>query len=199
MSSAEVFIIESLDFKDEKDQIFEGKFLSQILHFAGKRPLYYYIRTKHELKRILRLFKDSGYRYLHLSCHGNSASIYTTLDRIPFQELGKIMNPYLEDKRLFVSACSVVNEDLARAIIPSSGCYSIIGPIKDVFFGDAAIVWASFYHLMFGLDDRKMKRSQILPTLRKLVRTFEVSLDYYSTSEQSATGYKKTTIRPQAH
>jgi len=141
------------------------------------------------------LFRNSEYRYLHLSCHGNSSSIYTTLDRIPFRELGEIMSPFLEDKRLFISACSVVNDRLAKAIIPSSGCYSIIGPVEDVVFGDAAIVWASFYHLMFSLDDRKMKGDQILPTLRKLVRAFEVSLDYYSASRRSPAGYEKIQIR----
>jgi hypothetical protein len=56
---------------------------------------------------------------------------------------------YLKEKRLFVSACSAVNDDLAKEIIPNSRCYSLIGPRKDIRFHDAAIIWASFYHLNF--------------------------------------------------
>ncbi len=68
-SIPEVFIIESLHFDDENESRYEGSFLSQILHLGGKKPLYYYIRTKRELTEVLRIFKASGYRYLHFSYH----------------------------------------------------------------------------------------------------------------------------------
>jgi hypothetical protein len=84
VTKPEAFIIESLTFEDENLQRFEGSFLSQILHLAGKEPKYYYIRTEKELRKILKLFQQSDYRYLHISCHGSKKSIYTTLDEIPF-------------------------------------------------------------------------------------------------------------------
>lgn len=195
MAIAEVFIIESLRFEDEECASYEGKFLSQILKMEGKKPLYYYIRTKAELEAVMELFAESDYRYLHISCHGNPSALSTTLDSISFKTIGKLLNPYLKKRRIFVSACSAVNDDLAAAIIPSSGCYSIIGPVKDVYFGHAAIVWASFYHLMFELDHKKMRRKEMLSTLRKLVKTFNVPLDYFSTSKKSPKGYKRTPIR----
>lgn len=195
MTTAEVFIIESLEFDDEKKGNFEGKFLSQMLNFEDKKPLYYYIRTKVELQEVMKLFKESNYRYLHISCHGNSEALYTTLDQLPFPELGRIINPFLAGRRVFVSACHAVNRDLARAIIPSSGCYSVVGPIDDIYFGHAAIIWASFYHLMFELDRKKMKRREMLNTLTKLVQMFDVPLDYFSISKKSPNGYKRTKIR----
>jgi hypothetical protein len=155
LTIADVFIIESLKFEDEKRDNFEGKFLSQMLNFEGKKPLYYYIRTKAELHEVMKLFKESNYRYLHISCHGDPVALYTTLDPLPFRELSSIVNPYLLKRRIFVSACSAVNDNLARTIIPTSGCYSIVGPIDDIYFGHAAIIWASFYHLMFELDRKK--------------------------------------------
>ena len=85
---------------------------------------------------------------------------------------------------MFISACSVVNEDLASRIIPSSGCVSIIGPDKDIYFNDAAIVWASFYHLMFKEDQGKMGRGDITTTLQKVATTFRISLNYFSISEE---------------
>ena len=129
MTKANVFIIESLDFDDEQDNQYLGRLLSQILHLGGKESAYRYVQTEDELEKALRLFGASRYRYLHLSCHGSKKSISTTLDDIPFPKLGKLLKPYLRKKRLFISACSAVNEDLAKAGIPSSRCTSIMGPV----------------------------------------------------------------------
>jgi hypothetical protein len=196
MTEANVFIIESLRLDDEKKHRFEGKFLSQILRLGNKKSMYYYIRTKKELGKILRLFGKSDYRYLHLSCHGDETSISTTLDRISFSELNELVRPHVRDKRLFISACSAVNEHLAKTIIRSSKCFSIIGPAEDILFSDAAIIWASFYHLVFKEDPKKMKRESILPTLKNVANTFGISLNYFSISEKSKTGYKQEKVRP---
>ncbi len=190
----EVFIIESLGFEDEKDNRFEGKILSDILYLGGKEPIYYYIRTKKELEKVLEIFGKSEYRYLHISCHGNKKSLFTTLDALPFKEFATMINPYLKEKRLFVSACSAVNEDLAKVVIPRIGCYSLIGPIEDIYFQDAAIVWASFYHLMFKENPNAMKRKDLKPTLQNIVNTFGEPLNYFSRRERSPY-FRKLTIQ----
>src|SRR5438105_2928617 len=120
----EVFIVESLNYKDEKADRFEGEVISRILRLNGKEPIYYYIRTQKELVSILDLFADSEYRYLHISCHASEEQMATTLDSISLDEFADIVNPYLKGKRLFVSACSMVNNSLAEKILPGSGCYS---------------------------------------------------------------------------
>jgi hypothetical protein len=140
---ASVFIIESVGFDDERDLRLEGGILSQILQLSEKQSEYFYIRTKKEFKAVLREFEASGMRYLHISCHGNRESLYTTLDEMSFTELGELLVPYLKQRRLFVSACEAVNRDLAAALMPDSGCYSIIGPAREVGFGDAAVMWAA--------------------------------------------------------
>lgn len=191
-----VFIIESLNFDDEQNNRYEGRFLSQILHLGGKESAYCYIQTENEFKKALRLFRVSGYRYLHLSCHGSRRSISTTLDDISFSRLSNLVKPYLKNKRLFISACSAVNDDLAKVVIPSSGCSSIVGPIEEIQYNDAAIFWASFYHLVFTKDPKKMKRENILPTLRRVANTFRIPIDYFSRDRKKEKGYKKTEIRP---
>lgn len=193
-TEANLFIIESLSFDDEQKNRYEGRLLSQILHLGGKESAYCYIQTEDELKKTLRLFEVSKYRYLHLSCHGNENSIYTTLDEIPFSKLGKLLKSYLRNKRLFISACSAVSDDLAKAVIPSSGCRSIMGPTIDVLYSDAAIIWASFYHLVFTKDPLRMKKRGILSAMRAVVETFGVPVDLYSKSESAKKGYKKTRI-----
>jgi len=80
VSQPEILIIESLSFEDERAERFEGRIISQILALSGKECEYRYIRTKRELKALLGQFASSRYRYLHLSCHGDRSTMFTTLD-----------------------------------------------------------------------------------------------------------------------
>ena len=186
---ANVFIIESLKLQDEKNERFEGRFLSQILHLGEKETLYYYIRTTRELEEIMRLFGKSNYRYLHISCHGSTTSLSTTLDEISFKELGQICQPYLNNKRLFISACETVNGKLAAELFSSSGCLSIIGPNKDIFFDDAAIAWATFYHMVFKENPRGMTERIILRALKTIKDAYGVKMRYYAKDDKAINGF----------
>jgi len=196
MTKPEVFIIESLRFDDEKNNRYEAKIISNILELNEKNSEYYYIRTKRELREVVGIFHESEYRYLHLSCHGSPKSMATTLDQIAFAELGEILRPCMKKRRLFVSACKMVNSELAEAIIPGSGCYSVVGPSQDVAFSDAAILWASFYHLMFTHDSCAMRRSELLKHCRHVATLFGVPLSYYSSSRSAESGFKFERIEP---
>ena len=190
-----VFIIESLDFKSEEKELYEGHIISNILQMSRIESKYYYIRTKKEFKKVIALFNESNYRYLHISCHGGENSIWTTLDEITNHELGEILADCLDRKRLFLSACSAVNKDLAAEIIPSSNCNSIIGPKDDIEFRDAAIMWSSFYHLMFKGNSKKMERADLIENMQKVVDAFGQPLNYYSISKSK--GFKNDIIKPQ--
>jgi len=196
MSQPEIFIIESLKFKDERAERFEGRIISQILALGGKQCEYCYIRTKRELKALLEQFASSSYRYLHLSCHGNDGSMFTTLDPIPFAEFGSMIRPYLRKRRLFVSACSATNRALADNIMPDSGCYSILGPDQDIYFGDAAVLWASFYHVMFSADSTAMKYKTIKAKAQEVSDMYRVRLKLIGHDEDSSKGYDIRTIAP---
>ncbi len=191
----EVFIIESLSFDDEEKERFEGQILSSTLKLAGKQPKYYYFRTRRELEEILKIFRRSKYRYLHLSCHGDKNAIATTLETIRFQELGFILSPYLDNRRLFVSSCEVVNRKFADALMPESDCLSIIGPRVKVGFDEAAVAWSSFYYLAFTENFRAMKRRDIKPILRDLARLFALPIAYCSAAPTSRQGYELETLR----
>jgi hypothetical protein len=118
-----LFIIESLDFEDEKNRR-EGRILQQILRLSGEKARYIYIRTAQELPFALEEFRRSNYRYLHISCQGSKDTIALTFDQLTFEDFAAEIRPYLANRRLFFSACSVVNEELAKVIIPASGYYS---------------------------------------------------------------------------
>src|ERR1035441_3270351 len=107
-----LFIIESLKLADETARR-EGTIIQQILRLSETLPVrYIYIRTEQELSMALKLFKRSNYRYLHVSCHGDHSSIALTLDQMAYDDFAIEVGPYLNGRRLFFSACSVVNERL---------------------------------------------------------------------------------------
>ena len=189
----EVFIIESLEWTDEQRGRYEGRILTDILRLSGKKPIYYYVRTKQELVELMHLFQASKYRYLHLSCHGDMDSIETTLDIIDFKELGTILNPYMHGRRLFVSSCEVVNPDLAKAIITPSDCLSIAGPTETIPFSDAAILWASFYKIAFDWKAKGMTTEDITLILDNLATLFYVPVAYYG---KTRTGYFRQVFDP---
>jgi hypothetical protein len=167
-----LYIIESLDFDDEARRR-EGRILRDILRLADHKVRYVYIRTKKELEEVLHQFYDSESRYLHLSCHGDQANVQLTIDRIPFGEFSEIVRPFLRQRRLFVSACEVVNDALAEALLPNSECHSLIGPNFKINMDDAVLIWSSFYHLMFRDPETKvMKSGKIRWALRRVREAF---------------------------
>lgn len=189
MTRANVYIIESN--KDDEEKYREGEVLAGILRLDGKATRYHYIHNKGELKQALLEFKSSKYRYLHLACHGSKKSIFMTNDKIMFAEFGKMVRPYLEGRRLFISACWAVRASLAKEVFRDSKRISLIGPNYEIYLGDAAIAWATFYHLIFKEDRKRMIRRNISPTLRKINRTFETPLTYYTADEDRDSGYRK--------
>jgi len=189
-----VFIIESLDFEDEENEAFEGEIISKILHLSQIEHKYFYIRTKSELGWLLDEFVKSNYRYLHISCHGKECSIDTTLDNIDFRELGFLLSDKLDEKRLFLSSCLSTNEHLANKIFPTSDCFSVIGPDKEITMDDAAIFWSSFYHIMFKNNPKAMKEESLTSVLRSLRKLFGIPLKYYSSEKESSKGWREVKI-----
>lgn len=192
-----VFIIESLMLNDEISGMREGRILQGMLKLAGKPGEYWYIRTKKELRHMLAKFGSSSRRYLHISCHGDDTALHTTYDRVDFREFRELAGSNLGGRRIFFSTCDVVNHKLATAIFPATGCLSLIGPKGSVRFDDAAIMWASFYHLMFKQRQTGMRRKDIQQTLQRISDTFAVPLRYFGRKD-GPPHFSDLTIRPRS-
>jgi hypothetical protein len=190
-----VFIIESLKLADETNDHFEGRFLKHILKLAGREVRYFYIRTRKELIEILDEFENSGFRYLHISCHGNKNGLALTLDDLPIGDLATEVGPYLNKRRLFLSACKIATPSLAKALLPSSGCYSVIGPSRSVYFDEAALYWASLYHFLFKNDATAIKRLDLEKNLLRLSTVFDLGIKYFAASSNNR-GFSEVNIRP---
>ena len=88
----------------------------------------------------------------------------------------------------------MVNEELAGAVIKESGCFSLIGPKHAVTFGDAAIMWASFYHLMFRDENADgMNGKKIRSALRRVHYAFGEEFNYFNRANNKQ-GYAKVDI-----
>ena len=145
---------------------------------------------------MLRLFTKSGYRYLHLSCHGSDSEMATTLDSLALSRLGELLVPHLESRRLFVSACGMTNHRLARALWPASKCFSMVGPEENIGFADAAILWASLYHVLFAEDSNTVARSVLQAKAQEVADLYRVRLRCFLRSTSERLGYRHVRIRP---
>jgi hypothetical protein len=187
----EVFIVESLRQEDHREKRLEGDLIAQILRLGGRNPIYKLVESRDQFTEALEQFGTSQYRYLHLSCHGSVDSFEFYFGRMTFEQFADLICDKLKNKRVFISACKAVNDRLANFLIPRGKCYSVIGPFEPVRFDEAAIVWASYYYLVFKNDQRVMDRKLILKTLRNLTRLYGVNLNYYSISRKQGVKLKQ--------
>ena len=175
----QVFIIESLDFDDEGEFRLEGKVLADVLAMCRKKPRYFYFRTAAELTVLADKFYQSGYRYLHLSCHGSNRSIHTTLDSIPYAQFAEIFSGKLVNRRLFASACEVGNQRFSEVVgEQNKGMHSIAAPADAIRFDVAVAFWAAFYVKAFSINDSAMKAADITTVLRPLCALFDTRLHW---------------------
>ena len=175
-----VFIIESMNLDDELNGDLDGYALKSMLDICHIPNQYFYIRTKKELIKIIEVFRDSDFGFLHLACHANEEKIATTYDHISFDELDQILGQYLYHRRLFISACKAARLELAQHFIPKYHCYSVIGSPDEIFCDKAAIFWSSYYHLMYEINQINMPQRQLMPILESLTKTFKIKLNYFA-------------------
>lgn len=175
LTEADLFILESLRFEDESAGRFEGKMIANILNACGKKPIYYYFRTVDELMAFSGIFRASGYRFLHLSCHGTIDTIHMTLGDVSIERFGDIFAGKLKNRRLFVSACLVGSGRMPQLVSERNrGMYSIACPMDEIRFDRAAAIWATFYVKMFDGGKIFLKNEKLKESLKNLCSLFDV-------------------------
>lgn len=175
----EVFIIESLSLADEAKERREGAVLASVLKMCGKKPLYYYIRTRVELEYLAKEFENTGYRYLHISCHGGEDSLETTFDSVSYEDFASIFSDRLGSRRLFVSACSAGNDRFAELIYKKNRkLNSVVAPADDIRFDHAVAFWTGFYVKLFSINAKAMNSEKISGVLKSLCVLFSVSIHW---------------------
>jgi len=176
----ETFILESLDHQDEVATRLDGKVLFEVLKLHGKNPKYYYFRTQRELVEFAKLFRESAYRYLHLSCHGSDEIVKYTFGESSYADFAEIFNTKLHNRRLFVSGCNLGNMNFAKSVFAKNGgMYSVTAPTKKVYFDQSISFWSAFYYMMHAWDSSAMKKKRLEAVLTQLSTIFEMPLAHY--------------------
>lgn len=180
ITKPETFILESLGHEDEKEARLDGKILYDVLKLHGKKPLYYYFRTQRELVEFAKIFRESGYRYLHLSCHGGDDIVQYTFGNSNYKDFANIFDKKLHNRRLFVSGCNLGNIAFAQEIFATNGgMYSITAPTKKIYFHQSVSFWSTFYYMMYAWDSSMMKKKRLNQVLSQLATLFEMPLAHY--------------------
>jgi hypothetical protein len=192
----EVFIFESLSKKDEDKKRYEGQILSDMLRLAGKNPKYYYFQSEEELPHLLGLFRQSKYRYLHISAHASDTAIDTTDGSISYSKFANLFEGHLQLRRLFFSACQVGNQEFVKAVAAKNkGMHSITAPAEDIKFDHAAAIWSTFYISMFNENKNSMKGSDIEKRINALTSLFPVDFFFAAYSPKRDKWNYKTIVK----
>ncbi|MEN5149129.1 hypothetical protein [Pseudomonas orientalis] len=176
---ADVFIVESLRMADERDHRYEGRRLADILRMAGKKPKYFYYEEKSELPHLLKIFKESKYRFFHMSAHASLDKIYTNKDFFTYPEFAQMCKGYLKERRAFFSACELGNEIFTFCLSGTNkGMHSIVAPAEEIQFDHAAAIWSAFYVSVFAANSQSMRHVDIISRLKILGSLFPVDFHF---------------------
>ena len=197
MTKPEVFIIESLSRDDEAAHRYEGQRLADILRLSGKNPKYVYFQSKEEIPHLLALFRQSDYRFLHISCHASTSALHTTNDEISYAQLGPLFKGYLKLRRVFFSACEVGNELFSECLASTNkGMHSIAAPTDKIYFDHAAAIWGAFYVSAFTNSSDSMTHVDISQRLGLLCSLFPVDF-HFSTYNPGLDSWRHSRITKQ--
>lgn len=176
---ADVFIVESLDPADEVARRYEGRRLADILKMAGKNPKYYYFQNKNELPYILKLFKESRYRFLHFSCHATLGAVFITNDFYSYPEFAQTLKGVLKQRRVFFSACELGNQLFTLCLAGTNkGMHSVTAPAEEIRFDHAAAIWSSLYVSIFTSGKVNIRHRDVVDRLKMLGTLFPVDLHF---------------------
>ena len=153
--------------------------MANMLRLSGKNPKYYYFQDENELPYLVHLFRQSQYRYLHFSSHGEPNEILTTNGSISYMRFAAIFKRHLILRRMFFSACELGNDLFTEVLAGSNnGMHSIAAPIHQIYFHDAAAIWNVLYLSLFQLEGTKMKHRQIIEKLIAIRKLFPVDFHF---------------------
>lgn len=191
MTNYGVYIIEFL----RADDYLDGENLHEILKLSLIKTEYRWVENKEEFKKALRDFNKSKFRYLHISCHADETGLEINGNEITNLELQQVTKTYLNNKRLFLSACKGANRQLASLIVSKNNAYSLVGIPTGLDFDKSALFWPSFYHLINEVDSKRMKNLQIINIIKKLVDLFNIPVNYYTRINNNKTYIRRLKIR----
>lgn len=175
---SDVFIIESLHKKDIEDK-HDGKKLYTALKLSGKNPKYFQVENQFELKNILEIFKNSRYRFLHISCHASKNTIELANGEVLFyKDFSNLFKDVFNQHRLFISACELGNEEVMTTLMRDhlGKLHSVIAPNTKFLFNHAYSFWITFYISIFEETQTVITSKLIKEIIQNLTKLLPLSI-----------------------
>lgn len=176
---SEVFIIEGIGRRGTDgsniEEGLEGKRIKEILKMYGKSPILEEALSIAELRSAIDSFDLTGYKYLHISAHGDGEGLQFGRESISYRDFADILSNKLSRKRLFVSSCELGNERFVDEIErTNSRVLSVMAPIDTVHPRESLLLWTVFYPVMTEADRDTMKSENIRHNIQKLFNLFRI-------------------------
>ena len=196
-----VFIIESRKIKEEFQGKKQGLILTEIMTLIGIKSEYRYIRTQKELDEMISQYYESDFRYLHFSMHGVSnkggkpvSKFSLSLEQVSYDKFCEaiIKKGVGKDgqRRLFISACNVLDEIATQFAVVNNSFISIVAPSTRIRTSIAPLVWATFYHDIFTINKEFIKNSDIKENLNRICSFFKVKFNGYFRKKNDSNQYE---------
>ena len=115
---SEVFIIEALTRDDVRDGMLDGYVLYQQLKMMGGDPRYVRVSSENDFKASLVMFRESNYKFLHISCHGDKEKRQVRIGDTWFgyMRIAIASMQMLKSRRVSFSACELGNEEFCKRL-----------------------------------------------------------------------------------
>ena len=180
-SHAEVFIIEMLPLDNIKKGQLDGEILCRQLELMGRQPRYIRVNDQNEFRAALLIFRQSNYRYLHISCHGMNDTVVLGSEFSDYYDFAQMTAGMLKSRRISFSACCLGNQPLAEELFKNNpGMHSFLAPKDTIPFETASAFWVSFFTLMYQDCQRRNQthvgHRLVGETAKKLGHVFSVRM-----------------------
>lgn len=143
-----VLIVESVSPSDMIVGRNEGEGLKQVLSLLAVPCAVINVLSKADMLTALKVFRNGGFRHLHVSCHGNSKGIgLTDGDFIPWDELASMISQNCElVTSLSLSACESGCPQAAKSFEKFDVRPWVISGVKSKpSWGDSIVGWAVLF------------------------------------------------------
>ncbi|OSI16923.1 hypothetical protein, partial [Neisseria dumasiana] len=186
LTVSDVFIIESLHKQDSEDK-YDGKKLYTALKLSGKNPKYFQIENQFELKEVLKIFKESKYRFLHISCHASKNTIELTDEVLFYKDFSKLFDGIFNQHRLFISACELGNEEVMTTLMKDhlGKLHSVIAPKTKISFNHAYSFWITFYIAIFEKNQTIITSKSMKAIIQNFTKLLPLSIALSTYSPKS--------------
>ena len=194
---SDLFIIEVLRPEDYACFAADGLQLVTQMQALGFDTRYVRAYTFDSFKTAVAQYQESGFKWLHLSCHGCDTGVEFYKKEpwvnckfepevITNDKVAKSFGKCLIHCRVTLSGCRTGNVDLTQKIFEcNKGLQSLVAPVDDLADDIVAPLWLSYYSLLikrsrskYEGDNVKITNEDIGEVVESVSKCFSVSLAF---------------------